>query len=90
MRRNVNKMSQILKDSPPPAAVIADSLEHVMKHGGEHLRSITQDMPLWEILALDVILFLFSVVVFVGIVVVFALKKLAKGCLKEKKKSKRE
>ena len=62
IRRNVKKMSRVLKDSKPPRETIADWLEHVMEHGGKHLRSITQDMPVWEMLMLDMVCIVMAIV----------------------------
>ena len=43
------KASSILHDRREPADEMAYWIEHVMKHGGEHLRPVTMDMPLYDI-----------------------------------------
>ena len=53
---NIKRRSAILRDEPlvgPEKA--AHWIEHVLKHGSEHLRSPAMDLPLYRFLMLDVI-----------------------------------
>jgi hypothetical protein len=51
---NVKKASAIFKDMPPGGEKAVFWIEHVIKHGADHLRSRAVQMPLWEYLMLDV------------------------------------
>jgi glucuronosyltransferase len=54
--RTVKKMSQIFRDQPMTGCEKAAFwIEHVMKYGGDHLRSLTLSMPLYQFLMLDVL-----------------------------------
>ena len=55
MRNSVNKASLILRDRRAPADEMTYWIEHVMKYGGEHLRPVTLDMPLYELFCLDLV-----------------------------------
>ena len=55
IRNNVAKASTILHDRRAPADEMTYWIEHVIKHGGEHLRPATLDMPLYEMLCLDIL-----------------------------------
>ena len=69
MRNSVNKASLILRDRRAPADEMTYWIEHVMKYGGEHLRPVTLDMPLYELFCLDIValfvLCLFLLIAFV-------------------------
>ena len=63
-RDNVTKLSRIMKSQPIPREIAAYWIEHVLEFGGEHLRSTSQDMPVYEFLMLDILLYgLLSVLV---------------------------
>ena len=55
IRSSVNKASLILRDWRAPADEITYWIKHVMKYGGEHLRPVTLDMPLYELFCLDLV-----------------------------------
>ena len=64
-RHNTNKLSRILQGQSPPREIAAYWIEHVLEFGGEHLRSASQDMPVYEFLMLDILLYTVLVVVFI-------------------------
>ncbi|GAB1601337.1 UDP-glucuronosyltransferase 2B15-like [Argonauta hians] len=52
---NIKKASKIYNSRPEhPAAKGARYVDHVMKYGGDHLRTASQTMPLYQFLMLDV------------------------------------
>ncbi|GAB1601336.1 UDP-glucuronosyltransferase 2B15-like, partial [Argonauta hians] len=52
---NIKKASKIYNSRPEhPAAKGARYIDHVMKYGGDHLRTASQTMPLYQFLMLDV------------------------------------
>ena len=60
----VLKTSQLLKDRPlAPREEAAYWVEHIMKFGGQHLRPATMDMPLYEMLCLDILAVLAAITV---------------------------
>ena len=73
-KENVDKKSAILRDiDPSPLDTVAWWIEHVMKHGGDHLRSPTLDMPWYQYWMVDMILFfllLFHLALFCFVIVV--------------------
>jgi UDP:flavonoid glycosyltransferase YjiC (YdhE family) len=57
---NVKKASAILKDRPmTPRQTVAYWIEHVMKHGHQHLRPHATDLAWYEYFMVDVLVFLF-------------------------------
>ena len=49
-------MSAILRDEPMnPREKASFWIEHVIKHGGKHLRSVAMDMPTYQFLMIDII-----------------------------------
>ena len=62
-RENIGRGSEIYRDRPMTPTVRAVYwIEHVLKHGGHHLRSPALDMPWYQYLLLDILLFLLSVI----------------------------
>ncbi|XP_028396860.1 UDP-glucuronosyltransferase 1-9-like isoform X1 [Dendronephthya gigantea] len=70
-KSKVEKASAIFQsERVPPIEEAAYWINHVLKFGGDHLRSYAQDIPLWKYLGLDIIafcLFLWHVVVYLVI-----------------------
>ncbi|XP_050408875.1 UDP-glucuronosyltransferase 2B7 [Patella vulgata] len=60
-KSNVNKASQILKELNERNNSTEEAtfwIEHVLKFGGDYMRSSSVDMPLYQYLILDVLLFI--------------------------------
>ena len=78
----VSKASSMLRDSPmDPVQRATYWMEHVMKYGGEHLRSHGSDMPWYQYFMFDVILFL-AVIMHITLYVIYRIgKKLVKMML---------
>ena len=57
IKKNVARVSSIVKSQPHGRETAARWIEHVMKFGGEHLRSAALDMPLYQFLMLDLMIF---------------------------------
>ena len=53
--KNAKKLSRIMKKKEFPSKTAASWIEHVLEFGGEHLRSASQDMPVYEFLMFDII-----------------------------------
>lgn len=67
---NIKKRSSIIQDQPDkPLDRAVFWIEHVLKHGGDHLRSGVVDLSLAQYLLLDVI----SVIAGVLVIVVMAI-----------------
>ena len=64
-RENAQKMSNILKAFPVPQERARFWIEHIVKYGNIHLRSHARDLPIHQLLSLDlaagIVLFLTSV-----------------------------
>ena len=73
-RKNMAAASAILKDRPPGGETAAYWIEHVIKHGGGHLRSEAFSMPWYQFMCLDIIAFVLVIVVVFIMVVVLVLK----------------
>ena len=57
-KTKVEKASAILKsERVPPIEEAAFWINHILEFGGDHLRSYSQDVPLWKYLCLDIIAF---------------------------------
>ncbi|BFZ00660.1 hypothetical protein BsWGS_03699 [Bradybaena similaris] len=90
---NIKKASRLYRELyKVPKQEAAYWLDHVMKYGGEYMRSPGQQMPWYQLFVLDVITFLIAVI----ITVILAIYFLVKWCyIKNRKnprndKSKRE
>ncbi|XP_028396856.1 UDP-glucuronosyltransferase 1-7C-like [Dendronephthya gigantea] len=90
-KSKVEKVSAIFQsERVPPIEEAAYWINHVLKFGGDHLRSYAQDIPLWKYLGLDIIAFcllLWHVVVYL---VVTLLRCCLSRCCGSKKKLKDE
>lgn len=58
-RENIQRGSKIFRDRPQnPRERAVWWVEHVLRHGGQHLHSIAHDLPWYEYLMLDILLVL--------------------------------
>ena len=74
-------MSAVLHDEPMnPREKASFWIEHVIKHGGKHLRSVAMDMPTYQFLMFDVIALLFLMLlaslVIVSLAIVCVVRKI--------------
>ena len=75
---NIKRASRIFRDRPDtPRSRAAFWVKHVMKYGSRHLRSYANDMPLYQYWMVDVIAFLFFllllVIMFISLGIYFAM-----------------
>ena len=85
------KASDILKSQPMTAQdTPAYWVEHVLKHGGEHLRTGAMDMPLYQFLMLDILLFVLVVSCLSGYVLKTIFTVVCKKCLRKQTKQKQQ
>lgn len=63
-KENISKASEIYRSTPQTSREKAAWwIEHIAKFGGSHLRSAGNDLPLYQYLMIDVLLFLLVVIV---------------------------
>ena len=80
------KASDILKSRPMTAQdTAAYWVEHVLKYGGEHLRTGAMDMPLYQFLMLDILLFVLVVCFLSGYVLKTILAVICRKCFSKQK-----
>ena len=85
------KASDILKSQPMTTQdTSAYWVEHVLKHGGEHLRTGAMDMPLYQFLMLDILLFVLVVSFLSGYVLKTIFTVVCKKCLRKQTKQKQQ
>ncbi|XP_072166487.1 UDP-glucuronosyltransferase 2C1-like [Diadema setosum] len=71
--KNAKRVSAISRDRPmPPRERAAFWVEHVMKHGGDHLRSSYKDLTLVESSLLDVFAFL-TICLFLIVLIIYVI-----------------
>ena len=78
----MKKASAIVQDlgGSHPAKLAADKIEHILKYGGEHLRSRSaMDMPMYQMLMLDVLGFALVIVLSIMLVFLFCMKIICSG-----------
>ena len=87
----IQKASDIVKSRPMTAQdTAAYWVEHVLKHGGEHLRTGAMDMPLYQFLMLDILLFVLVVSFLSGYVLKTIFTVVCRKCLKKQTKQKQQ
>ena len=87
----VQKASDIVKSRPMTAQdTAAYWVEHVLKHGGEHLRTGAMDMPLYQFLMLDILLFVLVVSFLSGYVLKTMFTVVCRKCLRKQTKKKQQ
>ena len=85
------KASDILKSRPMTAQdTAAYWVEHVLKYGGEHLRTGAMDMPLYQFLMLDILLFVLVVCFLSGYILKTICSVVCQKCLKKPSKQKQQ
>ena len=88
-RTAIEKASQIFRSRPMnPRQRAAYWLEHIAKYGSDHLHSYALEMPLYQFLMLDILLFLFFVVMVLVLATYFVLRVCVAKCCKSKPKIK--
>ncbi|XP_059155305.1 UDP-glucuronosyltransferase 1A9-like [Physella acuta] len=71
-KRNIEKASKLFKELyKVPSKEAAYWIDHVMKYGGDYMRSSGQEMPLYQFLLLDVIAFIAAVLSAIIFVFIF-------------------
>ena len=61
-------------------------LEHVMEHGGDYMRSAGQQMPWYQFLMLDILLFVFGILMLIAVLLCVVIKVICVSFLKKKTK----
>lgn len=85
----ITKLSAIFRDQPMYGREKAAFwIEHVIKHGGNHLRSTASDMPLHQFLMFDILAASLIVIVISATVFAVLLKCVITRCLKSVKSKK--
>ena len=88
-KASIGKASQIFRSRPMnPRQRAAYWLEHIAKYGSDHLHSYALEMPLYQFLMLDILLFLCVVMFIVILSVYFVLKTCMRYCSKAEPKIK--
>ena len=87
----IQKASDIVKSRPMTAQdTAAYWVEHVLKHGGEHLQTGAMDMPLYQFLMLDILLFVLVVSFLSGYVLKTIFTVVCRKCLRKQTKQKQQ
>ena len=92
--RNIQRASVVYKDHPlRPLDRTVYWMEHVMKHGGNHLHARALDMPWYQYFMLDIMLFFLMVIILaafcITVAVRFSFSFLVSLCRKGKPKRKK-
>ena len=89
LKMATQKASDILKSRPMTAQdTAAYWVEHVLKYGGEHLRTGAMDMPLYQFLMLDILLFMLVVCFLSGYILKTIFTIIWRKCLTKQSKQK--
>jgi len=87
-RSTIGKASEVFRDQPMNARERgAFWIEHVIKHGGKHLRMLSMDLPLYQFLMLDELFVIGVAVVAVLLLLRIAFKFLYKRFIQRKLKT---
>ena len=88
-RENILVASAIFKDQPTsPRDTALYWIEHVIQHGGQHLRSHALDMVWYEYLMLDILAFVFAIITVLVVIAVCIVRKATAVMCGGKKKEK--
>lgn len=80
-KETVKRMSAIFHDRPMrPVEKAAFWIEHVIKHGGEYMRSPIHDLTWYQYYLLDVVAFLLLVLVVVFVFIMYSCKFAFRCC----------
>ena len=78
------RISQLMKDSPrTPSEKTADWIEHVLRHGAQHLRGQAYNIPWYQYYLLDVMVFLVTIVTLVTMVIGLTCRCLCRVCCRK-------
>ena len=87
----IQQCSDIIKSMPPSQEMTVFWVNHILRYGGDHLKSPAIDMPMYQILMLDVFLFIFSIVLLCLFATYFCCRKCYRTCCStQKRKTKKE
>ena len=87
-RSTIGKASEVFRDQPMNGRERgAFWIEHVIRHGGKHLRTLSMDLPLYQFLMLDVFFVIGVVVIAVLLLLRIVFKFLYKRFTQKKLKS---
>ncbi|XP_029642945.1 UDP-glucuronosyltransferase 2B20-like [Octopus sinensis] len=87
-KTNIKLASEIFHSHPEhPAERAARYVDHVIKYGGDYLRSPSQNMPLYQFLMLDIYATFLAIIIAVVLVVKFVVSKCYRCCFAKKKKT---
>ena len=85
----VEKASKIMQDRPQlPSEKAVMWLEHVLKHGGDHLRPHIQDMPSYQILMIDILAFIAGCLLVSILTIILSLRYIHRYCCNKFQKNK--
>ena len=92
IREAVKKASEVLTGKPEkPGQRASFWINHVLKHGDQHLRTAAYELNVWQFFMVDVFLCVTLIFVFVVVIVIVCLcssVRLCQRCLKSRKKEK--
>ncbi|XP_029642739.2 UDP-glucuronosyltransferase 2B20-like isoform X2 [Octopus sinensis] len=87
-KTNIKLASEIFHSRPEhPAERAARYVDHVIKYGGDYLRSPSQNMPLYQFLMLDIYATFLAIIIAVVLVVKFVVSKCYRCCFAKKEKT---
>ena len=80
-KAKIKKASAIFRSRPEtPRERAVSSIEEILRFGGEHLRSITTNMPFYKFLMLDILAFISSILVAVSFIVKWLMLLFCRRC----------
>ena len=82
---NIRKCSKIIKSQLSTQEHIIFWVDHILEFGGSHLRPPSIDMPLYQVLMVDIIFFAALVFIAMVVTILFCCRCLVKKCCSRKK-----
>ena len=82
---NSKKCSDILKSMPSAQDTLVYWVNHILRFGSKHLHSPAGDMPMYQVLSLDVFAFLFVVVILFIVSLLFMCQCMCKWLMSKRK-----
>ncbi|XP_014776559.2 UDP-glucuronosyltransferase 2A3 [Octopus bimaculoides] len=84
----IKRASEIFHSRPEyPAKKSARHIDHILKYGGEYLKSPCQESRLYEFLMIDVLVPIFAAILFLIYLIYLSVKKCLSFCCKKKTKT---
>ena len=78
------RISRLMKDSPrTPSEKAGDWIEHVLRHGAQHLRGQAYNIPWYQYYLLDVMAFLVTIFTLVTMVIRLTCRCLCHVCCRK-------